>query len=157
MAHVVKWPDEQRAFILSLWDKGLSSSQIAEQFTRSYGPKVSRNVIIGIVNRAGGSKRDPGVGSWATAGAQKRHQTMLANGGYTGPKKKSAPVDPPKPPTSVLGTVEEMVGDGMCKFPVSGPGEPWQQCGHPAQPHKPYCAGHCATAYTPQSKPMKGN
>lgn len=148
-----KYTDVQQAFVRLHWDKGVSAQDIAALVNAKFDLVCTRNAIISLARRLNLDARHTG-GAWQVSGAQKRAETILASGGYTGPKKKTPPPEPPDAPLTAIGPIDEMVGDNACKFPVSATGAPFQQCGHLPVPGRPYCLPHCRITYTPTHKPL---
>lgn len=148
-----KYTAEHRAFIEPLWERGISSSSIAEMVNANFGLQMTHNAVLSLVRAMKLPQREQG-GIWRVTGAAKRMATMEANGTPFGPKKKPAIPELPiaseaQPP---IGPLDDFVAPGCCKWPVSATGEPWRQCGHPALDGRPYCAHHCARAYTTQHR-----
>lgn len=122
------WTDERIERLKSLWDEGLSASQIAKEL----GEGVTRNAVIGKAHRLGLKSRPSPV---KTDKAKPK-----------APTKKSARKSGDKQVVTLLDLT-----DRMCKWPIGHPGDPdFHFCGKPAEPGMPYCAAHCAEAYQAQ-------
>lgn len=128
----MSWTPERIEKLQSLWEKGLSASQIADEL----GDGVSRNAVIGKAHRLGLKARPSPV----KTEAEPRPAAPPA------PRKpKSA--SPAKPARVSLLDLNERI----CKWPHGHPGDDdFHFCGKPVQPGFPYCAEHCAVAYQAQ-------
>jgi len=119
----MSWTDERIDALKTLWDKGLSASQIAKEL----GENVTRNAVIGKAHRLGLKSRPSPV--------KTERKTV----------KKVA-----KKPVKKVVTLLDLT-DRMCKWPIGHPGEAnFHFCGRPTEPGMPYCAAHCAEAYQAQ-------
>lgn len=148
-----KYTDAHRAFIEPLWTQGVTAREIADKVNAKFSLTITRNAIISLVDRWKLPKRESG-GVWRISGAQQRAQTILANGGYTGPKKRPPVLEPPGEIPGPIGILGEFAQDNCCKWPVNQDGQEYQVCGHPA-PKGPYCAGHHRIAHQPSHKPVQ--
>ncbi len=55
----------------------------------------------------------------------------------------------PSPIRRRSGTRAKKISGPACQWPIGDPRKPdFRFCGEPALPGKPYCADHCAAAYT---------
>ena len=125
----MSWTDDRNSTLKSLWEKGLSASQIAAEL----GEGVTRNAVIGKAHRMGLSSRPSPVKG--EPGAAPAPQAKRA----PAPKKENIKV-------TLLDLTER-----MCKWPLGHPGDAdFQFCGKPSLPTFPYCADHCAQAYQVQ-------
>ena len=127
-----------------LYAKGLSFAKIAQAIGG-----VSRNAAIGKANRLGIARRD----------------NKSNHGGKRVRVFKPVVVAPEPQP---IGDIEPatidgkrvtlmMLGDGMCKWPISDPkSEDFHYCGQPKAPNSPYCCGHRIRAYQPLKPLAKG-
>lgn len=157
MPYESKWTDEHRAFIMPLWDDGNTAAFIAQKVNARFGMTASRNAIIGVVSRAGGKPRENN-GVWRLAGAQKRAKTILANGGYTGGKKKLPVLALPAAPSAAplaIGPAQDFPEVGFCRWPVRDIPD-FQCCGQANHPGRPYCLFHAMLARGSQPKPISG-
>lgn len=126
------WTDARVDTLKSLWKKGLSASQIAEELG-----EVTRNAVIGKAHRLGLSSRPSPVKKPAKA---KRKE----------PAKKSVVIEPEAPgPAGKRDRITILdLTDRICKWPIGHPGEPeFHFCGRRSAPVQPYCAFHAAMAY----------
>ena len=118
------WTEERLEKLRTLWDKGLSISSIGEELG------VTRNAIAGKAHRLGLKKR----------------QSPIA------PKKAAAkevvieePVDLPLR----LALRKLNWSRAKCAWPSGDPKHTnFKFCGAPILAGKPYCAPHCAEAFT---------
>jgi len=124
------WTDERIQLLQSLWERGLSASQIATEL----GEGITRNAVIGKAHRLGLKSRPS-------------------------PLKAVPPQKPAAKPVKEKKETEEKITiltltERICKWPIGHPGEPdFHFCGKKSQPGQPYCAKHAAMAYqSPQSK-----
>jgi GcrA cell cycle regulator len=124
------WTDERIQLLQSLWEKGLSASQIATEL----GEGITRNAVIGKAHRLGLKSRPS-------------------------PLKAVPPQKPAAKPVKEKKESEEKITiltltERICKWPIGHPGEPdFHFCGKKSQPGQPYCAKHASMAYqSPQSK-----
>lgn len=124
------WTEERIKQLKSLWEQGLSASQIASEL----GEGITRNAVIGKAHRLGLKSRPS-------------------------PLKAATPPKPaPKKPKEKKPAAEKVsiltLTERICKWPIGHPGEPdFHFCGKKSIPGQPYCAKHSAMAYqSPQSK-----
>lgn len=128
----MSWTPERIEKLQTLWEKGLSASQIAEDL----GDGVSRNAVIGKAHRLGLKARPSPVKTEVEA----RPATPPA------PRKPKA-ASAAKPARVSLLDLNERI----CKWPHGHPGEDnFHFCGKAVQPGFPYCGEHCAIAYQAQ-------
>ncbi|WP_374765167.1 GcrA family cell cycle regulator [Yunchengibacter salinarum] len=121
------WTDERIETLRTLWDQGLSASQIAKEL----GEGVTRNAVIGKAHRLGLKSRPSPV----------KNDKAKARGTSRKTARKQE-----KTLVSLLDLT-----DRMCKWPIGHPGEPdFHFCGKPSESGMPYCASHCAEAYQAQ-------
>jgi GcrA cell cycle regulator len=142
-----KWTDDRVDTLTSLWEEGLSASQIA----RVLGG-VTRNAVIGKVHRIGLAGRE-----------SPSHFTQ------TRPRLPPAPritlrQHIPSPPiveedSPVLKTGKGKyatiltIEDGMCRWPIGEPSEEeFHFCGRKQKEGFPYCEAHARKAYQPHQE-----
>jgi hypothetical protein len=143
------WTPERRQQALELWAEGLSAREIANRLGC-----VSRNAVIGVVHRAGKSKRDTPanprgrpksttakVVKLPKAPAVKRAPSQNAGLAFR-TRTFSAEIKPMtfgdarKPPASAKPW--EQRGLFQCAFPFDVGGEAWSCC-EPVKPGSSYC------------------
>lgn len=136
-----------------LWERGLSSRQIAEKL----GHGITRMAVVGILNRM--RKKD---GEKAVR-AEKPVQKAFALRAY-GPSTNKTRT-PSKPVLVVdnsglapIGPENEFPGSTGCLYIHGDPGMggDWRACGHPRRPGKPYCPEHCSRTYVPSRSKAEG-
>ena len=121
------WTDDRIEKLKTLWDKGLSASQIATEL----GEGVTRNAVIGKAHRLG---------------LKSRPSPVKTDKSKPKAPKKAAPVPDSKGRISLLDLT-----DRMCNWPIGHPGDAdFHFCGKSSEPGMPYCAPHCAEAYQAQ-------
>lgn len=143
------WADEENvAKLKKLYAEGYSNGQISKAF----GGAVSRNAIIGKVNRLGlkrggeymreQSAKQTAKRQAAVAREEKKAlQAKLAQSS-TAPstiRPPTPPSEPPKPPKALMLTLVELKA-GQCKWPI-GDDRPQRFCGM-AMADERYCAFH---------------
>jgi GcrA cell cycle regulator len=137
----VGWTDERVEQLKSLWNEGLSASQIA----RVLGG-VTRNAVIGKVHRLGLAGR-------AGPARSERPRNSITH-------KSVARIAVPEPPVVEEDpvTLEDghfatvlTINDRMCRWPIGDPAEnEFHFCGHKPRSGSPYCEAHARKAYQPQ-------
>jgi GcrA cell cycle regulator len=176
----MSWTDERIDQLKSLWEQGMTASQIADALGG-----VSRNAVIGKAHRLGLQSRPSPVRS-ADADDEKpapapaaapsppaSSRKTAAAAAAAAPEPEPAPVtastshepvppaSPPAPPRRLVpakpsADIKDKTGlldlnDKICKWPIGHPGEPdFHFCGHPVNQGFPYCTAHCAVAYQAQ-------
>ncbi|MBL4787638.1 MAG: global cell cycle regulator GcrA-like protein [Kordiimonadaceae bacterium] len=121
------WTEDRIEVLRTLWDKGLSASQIAKEL----GEGVTRNAVIGKAHRLSLKSRPSPVKTDKD-------------------KKKVAPKRVAKKADKTLVSLLDLT-DRMCKWPLGHPGDDdFHFCGKASENGMPYCAGHCAEAYQAQ-------
>jgi GcrA cell cycle regulator len=175
----MSWTDERIDQLKSLWEQGMTASQIADALGG-----VSRNAVIGKAHRLGlqsrpspvrssdASSDEPAAPSPAPAAATvaaapppaPRPAAIVPEPApfmAHSPHEPVAPAGPPAPPRRLVpakpsAEIRDKTGlldlnDKICKWPIGHPGEPdFHFCGHPVNQGFPYCLSHCAVAYQAQ-------
>ncbi|MGB2399102.1 MAG: GcrA family cell cycle regulator [Candidatus Puniceispirillaceae bacterium] len=122
MSETLKWTDERLSQLRTLWDEGLSISQIGEKMG------VSRNAIAGKVHRMKLPKRSSPVSKSA---------------------KSAEPVAEPEELPLRRSLRKIKWSRSKCAWPSGDPKTTeFSFCGEPILAGKPYCAEHCEMAYT---------
>ena len=115
------WTEERLEQLKALWAEGLSITQIGLRIG------VSRNAVVGKVHRMGLPKRQSPI-------------VRSAN-----PKRDERPIQRRR---AVPLTLEQW-DRNTCSWPIGDPKtDGFSFCGAPVVPGRPYCAEHCAAAYT---------
>ena len=118
------WTDERLAKLRELWDKGLSISQIGEELG------VTRNAIAGKAHRLGLPKRQSPI-------SQKKAATP------------EVVVEEPAELPLRMALRKLNWSRSKCAWPTGDPKHnDFHFCGAPILTGKPYCAAHCAEAFT---------
>jgi GcrA cell cycle regulator len=136
------WDDALVERLKNLQAAGNSASMIA----RELGEGITRNAVIGKINRLGLSLNGQ---AWAYT--------------YSRPAKPKKPKPVPAylidfplgtPEPKPCGALETMLGRGLCQYIHGDPLIPgWRMCGHATvAPHSPWCAHHYAKCYSPREK-----
>ncbi len=118
------WTEERLEKLRALWDKGLSISSIGEELG------VTRNAIAGKAHRLGLKKRQSPIAA-----------------------KKQAPketvIEEPEVLPLRLALRKLNWSRSKCAWPSGDPKHTdFNFCGQPILTGKPYCAAHCAEAFT---------
>ena len=134
------WTEERVEVLKTLWNEGLSASQIAGRLGG-----VTRNAVIGKVHRLGLSGR-------AAPAKPKAVKPDPA------PEPARTPVRPRPSVQMDPATWGEgratvtTIGANDCKWPIGDPaGADFHFCGQGAAGGKPYCAYHSSLAFQPNS------
>jgi GcrA cell cycle regulator len=144
------WTTERVALLKNRIDAGLSCAQIAREIG------VSRNAIIGKVNRLGlsrfksitsGQRQRTGVGKIARPRIAPQHRTLLA----LCAKPPLAFVETPQDSAKRCSLLE--LQQWHCRWPLGDPtAENFGFCGNDSVHALPYCAVHARMAYRPNSR-----
>ena len=130
------WTEERVEVLKTLWNEGLSASQIAGRLGG-----VTRNAVIGKVHRLGLSGR---------AAPAKPKAVQPDPEPAPAPRRPSVEMDP-----STWGEARATVttiGANDCKWPIGDPASAdFHFCGQGAAGGKPYCAYHSSLAFQPNS------
>lgn len=131
---------------LKIWwtNEGLSASKVAKEFNKKYGSVLTRNAILGKLDRLGGNDRpNPDKKSCGTGkhGPRKPRRFILT------PHMQSIWSEPPAEVNST-GVSFHLLHLGQCKYiaaVVTSHDIP--ACGAPVLKGFPYCAAHCRLCY----------
>lgn len=160
------WTDEKVKLLVQYWEAGQSITQIGKQLG------MTRNAVVGKAHRIGLAKRASPI-----MRTEKPAQPRAASGGGgsdgSGPVR-TAPAAPRQPvqvkedatatahggshgghqgnqqqlTAAMLAALTPSTGP-RCKWPIGDPKtSDFDFCTQVALPGKPYCASHCAQAYT---------
>lgn len=141
------WTDERIAQLKSLFDQGVSASNIASQLA------LTRNAVLGKIHRLGLSKardksRNPLKGGRAgkLVRDRKRAQARITFG-------PANPLPPPRPddlkiPKRRRRTLLQLEWN-QCRFPIGEPGVDLFFCGAVKKPKSSYCTHHFAIVWRP--------
>lgn len=132
--------DAERAWVKEQWIAGRSAGEIV----RDLGAGVTRNMVIGIICRAG-LQRGPG----ASVIRQRKPSAIT----LPRPARKAPVPVVAFDLTTDPALVVDMIGAGKhhCRFPVELPGDSrFLYCGRDKDPGSTFCAGHRARATQPQ-------
>lgn len=155
------WTDEKIKMLEQLWETGQSITQIGKALG------MTRNAVVGKAHRIGLAKRaSPIVRSDKPAQpkappaprpavhhhnhnhapAAPREAASHSHAGHHHPPAPSVPQ--PQLSADMLAALTPADGP-RCKWPIGDPKNPdFDFCTKVALPGKPYCAEHCAQAYT---------
>ncbi|MCE2518086.1 MAG: global cell cycle regulator GcrA-like protein [Alphaproteobacteria bacterium] len=130
MAEALQWTEDRLKKLKTLWEKGLSISQIGEELG------VSRNAIAGKVHRLGLPKRQSPISG--------KSQSKPA----AAPKPKVEVAEPENLPLK-LALRNINWSRSRCSWPIGDPKTTaFKFCGDEVVVGKPYCNDHCFEAYT---------
>ena len=175
----MSWTDERIEQLKSLWEQGMTASQIADALGG-----VSRNAVIGKAHRLDLQSRPSPVRT-ADGGSEERVKAappppVAAPVAKAPPAPKPEPIAPPaapvvaslpagpvapsgpaapprrmipaKPSAEIRGKTTLLdLTDKICRWPIGHPGEAdFHFCGEAVHLSFPYCRQHCALAYQVQ-------
>lgn len=159
------WTDEKVKLLVQYWEAGQSITQIGKQLG------MTRNAVVGKAHRIGLAKRASPI-MRTDKPAQPRPAASHGGGGGSGGGEVHRAPPAPRAPVQVKeeGTTTHHSSSGhggqapltaamlaaltpstgpRCKWPIGDPKTAeFDFCSHVALPGKPYCASHCAAAYT---------
>lgn len=148
----MSWTTNSISKLKSLWEKGLSTSEIGKKLGFSKNAIVGKAHRLGLKPRASAStktiKRKKMPAPVLTKQVEKTEKKETSSHAVknlepvilTAPKKLKRPI-------KVLGIMD--LQKGMCRWPMGDPrSEDFTFCGQPAFKNKPYCLTHCSEAYT---------
>ena len=136
------WTEERVEVLKTLWNEGLSASQIAGRLGG-----VTRNAVIGKVHRLGLSGRAAPAKPKAVQPAK---EATPAAAPAPAPRRPSVQMDP-----ATWGegrATVTTIGANECKWPIGDPASAdFHFCGQGAAGGKPYCAYHSSLAFQPNT------
>lgn len=154
------WPDEAIADAKRLWMEGHSSSMISDEISRKYGNVVSRNAVIGKLQRLGIDNTSRGM--------KPGHTRLALPPRFKAPRprpvafvEKRGPALKPQPPLRMPVALEDLSfarpweerERGQCAWPIGEPGAILSCC---APTDAKYCAAHYARMFRPNTALDKG-
>ena len=166
------WTDERIESLKTLWNDGLSASQIAAELS-DHRTSISRNSVLSKVHRLGisdrpngrvgrkspwhGQPRTPRTPQGQRAGSEDRRvgRQRLPSGALEAGTVDIIPTDydlaiPREQRKTMLQLrFETPSRPGDCRWPLGHPGTAdFAFCGAEAEMGKPYCTEHCRRAFT---------
>jgi GcrA cell cycle regulator len=139
------WNSELDSQARSMWDDGLSASQIGNAIGRSTNSVISRAHRCNWGSRRVAVPRRPKCAIPKPSPEPKKAKTTNHSPVRLGPKP--LPVVPPPPPNFDSTKVEFVEATRrQCKF-IFGDCSPWFACGAAVVPSLPYCEYHCRMCY----------
>lgn len=165
MARGAPWPDEWTQMAREMWAQGASGGDVAKRLNAAFGAKLTRNAVLGKVDRLGLMKEVPKGEPSQTQiqGARLRRLKRAAPSPHTPRPKmpnrktlifKTAPaprrprIVPPAPPAPEGAPVDIFgLTAQSCRWPIdpAAPGEGWRYCGAErgeTDPKDRYCDHH---------------
>ncbi|MFN3883230.1 MAG: GcrA family cell cycle regulator [Rhodocyclaceae bacterium] len=160
------WTDEKVKLLVQLWETGQSITQIGKALG------MTRNAVVGKAHRIGLAKRaspimrsekpaqprqtashagPPGGHAPATprAPAQPKAERAAASDSSEGGPAAGSSSGPGQQLTAAMLAALTPSSGPRCKWPIGDPkSAEFDFCSQVALPGKPYCAQHCAMAYT---------
>lgn len=151
------WTPEKIQLLQEQWEAGLSITQIGKNLG------MTRNAVVGKAHRMGLNKRPSpilrGENSALSAPrlAPQAPRKKLADAApKTAQARSEKPAAPSGPSRNGLAQVAAALSAAIpvsktatCKWPIGDPRKPdFHFCEAPALEGKPYCAQHCALAFT---------
>ena len=151
----MSWTDERVETLKTLWQEGLSASQIAAELGG-----VTRNAVIGKVHRLGLSGRGQPTTTvkrqrrTPEEAAVRRTRQPVTIGSLALQTDMEAVAEPaPQLRRNVVVPIAkrltiEALTERTCKWPIGDPGnEDFHFCGHDSLESLPYCEYHAGIAY----------
>lgn len=158
------WTDEKVKMLVQLWETGQSITQIGKALG------MTRNAVVGKAHRIGLAKRaSPIVRSDKPAQPRPANTSHHHHASHHAPRQAAASnpehatesrasSETPRPPAAdkpaqqlsaaMLAALTPSTGP-RCKWPIGDPkSAEFDFCTKVGLPGKPYCAEHCAQAYT---------
>src|SRR5262249_7910219 len=140
-ANCATWSSERIELLKRCFHAGLSCSQIA----REVG--VTRNAVIGKMNRLGRSRPKDVIGRQLEQGrAARPARPKMLIAAFPGPQPLAEDI----PIYNGCGCTLLELSQGKCRWPISNPGgKGFCFCGNEPVKGLPYCPGHARIAYRP--------
>ena len=136
------WTEERVEQLKTLWNDGLSASQVA----RVLGG-VTRNAVIGKVHRLGLAGR-----ASPTRSDRPRHSSAHKSIVRTAPPEPEIVEEDPITLEDGSFATVLTINDRMCRWPIGDPSKgEFHFCGHNPKQGSPYCEAHARKAYQPQT------
>ncbi len=138
------WSDDRVITLSTLWQDGLSASQVASALG-----DVTRNAVLGKLHRLGLLAGSPG-----TRPARPRASTLRSRTSRAPKISLLVPVAEPDPFTFDDGSFATVVtvNDRMCRWPIGDPkGKDFHFCGQGSKTGSCYCEAHTVRAHQPRS------
>jgi GcrA cell cycle regulator len=152
----MEWSSERIEQLRSLWQDGLSASQIASNLGG-----ISRNAVIGKAHRLGLTGRPSPIKNRPTGMTRPKPQRRPKIEQTLAPRV-AAPPQPQKrvDPTPQVVETDDGPGasiltltDRICKWPIGDPRHAdFHFCGRASAEGLPYCADHARRAYQPPAR-----
>ena len=162
-ANCATWSSERVELLKRCFQAGLSCSEIAREIG------VTRNAVIGKINRLGLSRPNDGIASqlqqrraarlahpraprtWRPKSPRPnifaQHEMLIAAFPEPQPRAEDIPI------RNGCGCTLLELGQGQCRWPISNPGaEDFCFCGNEPVKGLPYCLGHARIAYRPAGR-----
>jgi len=136
------WSDDRIEHLKSLWQDGLSASQVASALG-----DVTRNAVLGKLHRLGLLASSAG-----TRPARPRASSLRRRVSRTPKISLPEPVAEPNPFTFEDGRFATVVtvNDRMCRWPIGDPkGKDFHFCGQGPKTGSCYCEAHTQRAHQP--------
>lgn len=156
------WTENRTRVTGVLYNSGLSASQVACLIGR-----VTRNAVIGIINRKGLADEARKVPAFSNASARGVREKPLKPARIVTVKSRAKPDDPPPPIIDAAIPLEQRralldLDDACCHWPVGHPGQPdFFYCGaavrqQEGERHRPYCPAHTRRAHDTSWRRARG-
>ncbi len=161
----MEWSSERIEQLRSLWQNGLSASQIAHNLGG-----ITRNAVIGKAHRLGLTGRPSPIKNRPSGISRPRpplkrplvEEPVPPSQAIVAPPPQviaAAPpprIEPPRPVVDVdsgPGASILTLTDRICKWPIGDPRQPgFHFCGRASSEGLPYCAEHARRAYQPPAR-----
>ena len=148
-SHFSPWTPEITAALREKWDYGKSCTIIAKELNGEFDLRLTRNAVIGKVDRINLPKRASSIKAVIARVGRKRHEPRPVK--VKPPRLPSyyqaAAIFDSEIPQEQRKTILQL-NEHDCRWPVGEVGSPdFFFCGGQAEEDRPYCAGHCVRAF----------
>jgi hypothetical protein len=153
---IFDWTGAPTIALREAWAEGLSCSAIAAKLTARFQAPITKNMVVGRVNRLALKVRGHAVTGEAKARAPRLRRAKAeivieaSTGQGIAPRviRTLAPVTDAPPPAPVLVAPQPHAPGTGCKFPLWGKGRPdHRYCDAPRHDAGAYCATHHRLCY----------
>jgi len=136
--NTMPWTEEHETTVVKHWEQGLSAAKIASELSRILGTAVTRNMVMGKVDRL---RKNGLLGPREETSQTLKLLGVIRNPRPPRPKKQGLPAPDP------LHIPMEALTKYSCTWAFGDPrDEDFNYCGLPVE-RRSFCAQHAARAY----------